>query len=302
METDGHDVTRLVRTTYEQAAAAPWDVTPEQIRSAGRHRRVPSPDPKVLALVAAAAALLAFGIFYLRPATSRTSAPPPPTTTTVPQGRTAVPNIVGLSQAQAAMVLGGAGLDVGSITTEPSTTFPAGTVIGSDPTAATSLATGATVDVTVSSGPGGAGGSVGTTVPSTAAGAQALPGGTAGTGTAAAASDCPSGNRAITVGAAEAQTCVRSGARLTVTFVSLRWWSGYGTWSSAAPAISDGSVLDARSYTASATTASAAFIAHSPGTTTVTAQFDVACAPEDTSPCTVPPQASETLHVTVVPG
>jgi hypothetical protein len=31
----------------------------------------------------------------------------------------------------------------------------------------------------------------------------------------------------------------------------------------------------------------------------VTAQFDVSCAPGDATPCTVPPEASETLDVTV---
>jgi hypothetical protein len=111
--------------------------------------------------------------------------------------------------------------------------------------------------------------------------------------------DCPSGNRSITVDAANAAACVRRGAKLTVTFVSLGRWSGYGSWSTAAPMISNGSALEGLSYTPSGKTATAAFNAYAPGASVVTAQFNVSCAPADTTPCTVPPEAFETLKVTV---
>jgi hypothetical protein len=96
--------------------------------------------------------------------------------------------------------------------------------------------------------------------------------------------------------------CVKAGSALRVTFVSSGGWSGYGQWSSSPPTISDNSVLAGRSYRSSAKNATASFGAVGTGTATVTAQFDVRCAPADTTPCTVPPEASQVLTVTVVAG
>jgi hypothetical protein len=299
MQTDEQEFADLVRSAYEWAEATPWDVGPEQIRGGRRHRVVALPEPKVIALVAAAVALFAFGIFYFRPSPSRTTAPPVSSTTTSPMGSVAVPNVVGLMQAQAALALGSAGLAVGTITSASSTTFAAGTVIGSNPPGGTSLTQGTAVDLTVSTGPDGTAHSADTTVPSTTPVTRPVPSGQSDPGPAAPATVCSAGNQSITVDVSSAATCVRTGASLTVTFVSQGWWSGYGAWSSAAPMISNGSVLEGLSYAPSGTSATAVFRAVAPGSSVVTAQFDVGCAPADTTPCTVPPAAFETVDVTV---
>jgi hypothetical protein len=44
------------------------------------------------------------------------------------------------------------------------------------------------------------------------------------------------------------------------------------------------------------------FRAAGTGMATVVASFQVTCAPGDTTPCTVPPQANQTLTVTVDPA
>lgn len=74
---------------------------------------------------------------------------------TVSSGPSAVhaPNVVGLTQAAAAAALGQAGLNVGSITTVQSTSFTTGDVVSQDPAADSSLPPGASVSLTVSSGP-----------------------------------------------------------------------------------------------------------------------------------------------------
>ena len=299
MQTDEQEFAELVRGAYERAEATPWEMGPEQIRAGRRHRAMAFPDPKVIALVAAAIVLFAFGIFFLRPSPSRTSSPPASTTTTSPTGSVGVPNIVGLTESRAALTLGTAGLAVGTVTTVSSSTFAAGTVIGSNPPAGTSLIQGAAVDLTVSSGPNATASSPTTTVPSTTPVTRLIPSGETASSPPVQADACPSGNQSITVEASSAAACVRSGASLTVTFVSQGWWSGYGAWSSAAPTISDGSVLDGFSYAPSGTSATAVFRAVAPGSSVVTARFDVRCAPADTTPCTVPPAAFETLDVTV---
>jgi hypothetical protein len=84
--------------------------------------------------------------------------------------------------------------------------------------------------------------------------------------------------------------------------VSLGWWSGYGAWSDSPPTISDNSILKGIAYGPSGRTATAVFNAVGTGAATVVAQFNVTCAPGDTTPCTVPPGAWETLTVTVSPA
>lgn len=76
-------------------------------------------------------------------------------TLSVSSGPSAVrtPNVVGLNQAAASAALGEAGLNVGAITTLSSTTFAAGVVVSQNPAADSSLSPGASVDLSVSSGP-----------------------------------------------------------------------------------------------------------------------------------------------------
>jgi hypothetical protein len=113
---------------------------------------------------------------------------------------------------------------------------------------------------------------------------------------------CASGNTSFTMTTDSASTCVKVGAKLTVTFVSLGWFGGYGHWHDTPPTISDNSVLAGVSYGLSGNRATAVFNAVGTGKATVVAQYDVTCAPAETTPCTVPPEAFETLTVTVDPA
>lgn len=70
--------------------------------------------------------------------------PPPPVT---------VPNVVGSTQAAATTALQGAGLVVGTVSTQSSSTVASGSVISQDPAAGATAATGSAVNLTVSSGP-----------------------------------------------------------------------------------------------------------------------------------------------------
>jgi len=76
-------------------------------------------------------------------------------TLSVSSGPSAVraPNVVGLTEAAAGSALGQAGLNVGNITTVQSTSFSAGEVVSQNPAANGSLSPGASVDLSVSSGP-----------------------------------------------------------------------------------------------------------------------------------------------------
>jgi PASTA domain len=86
------------------------------------------------------------------------------TTVSVPVGETisyhisigavAVPNVVGLTQAAATSAITGAGLVLGTVTTQASSTVPAGNVISQNPSAGTSVAAGSAVNLVVSSGAG----------------------------------------------------------------------------------------------------------------------------------------------------
>ena len=76
-------------------------------------------------------------------------------TLTVSNGPSAVraPNVVGLTEAAAGSALSQVGLNVGNITTVQSTSFSAGVVVSQNPAADSSLSPGASVDLSVSSGP-----------------------------------------------------------------------------------------------------------------------------------------------------
>jgi hypothetical protein len=63
-----------------------------------------------------------------------------------------VPDVVGLSQADAEAAIVAAGLNVGAVTTANSETVPAGDVISQDPVAGTAVPSGSAVDLVVSSG------------------------------------------------------------------------------------------------------------------------------------------------------
>jgi hypothetical protein len=64
-----------------------------------------------------------------------------------------VPDVVGLSQAAAGTAITNAGLVVGTVTSQNSSTVSAGDVISQNPTAATGVAPGSAVDLWVSDGP-----------------------------------------------------------------------------------------------------------------------------------------------------
>jgi PASTA domain len=64
-----------------------------------------------------------------------------------------VPNVVGDTQAAATSSLTGAGLTVGSVTSQASSTVASGEIISESPAAASSVAKGSTVTLVVSSGP-----------------------------------------------------------------------------------------------------------------------------------------------------
>ena len=66
-----------------------------------------------------------------------------------------VPNVVGMTQAAASTAITGASLTVGTVTTQSSTTVPAGQVISQNPAAGASVASGSAVNLVVSSGTGG---------------------------------------------------------------------------------------------------------------------------------------------------
>ena len=70
----------------------------------------------------------------------------------------AVPNVVGMAQADAQAAITAAALAVGAVTQQSSDTVPAGSVISQDPAAGASVAPGTAVNLVVSSGPGGTGG------------------------------------------------------------------------------------------------------------------------------------------------
>jgi beta-lactam-binding protein with PASTA domain len=78
-----------------------------------------------------------------------------------------VPNVVGMTQANASTAITAAGLVVGTVSSASSSSVPAGQVISQSPGAGSSAASGSTVNITVSSGP------VMVTVPATVGKTQA---------------------------------------------------------------------------------------------------------------------------------
>jgi PASTA domain len=70
-----------------------------------------------------------------------------------PASQVSVPTLVGLTQAGASSAITSAGLVVGTISTQSSSTVPAGSVISQSPTAGTGVPSGGPVNLVVSSGP-----------------------------------------------------------------------------------------------------------------------------------------------------
>ena len=68
-------------------------------------------------------------------------------------GSVSVPNVVGDTQAAAGTAITGAGLTVGTVTTQSSSTVASGDVILEDPAAGTNVGSGTAVALFVSSGP-----------------------------------------------------------------------------------------------------------------------------------------------------
>ena len=201
------------------------------------------------------------------------------TSVATPQ-RVVVPKIVGLNESVASKALRRAGLDSAAQTGEPNSRFPSGTVVASNPSAGESVASGAIVSLTVSGGP---------------------PTGPAAT-IPAIHPPCVSGHATYRETASTSSICAKIGSTLTITFISSGGMSGYGHWSHAPPTISDNSVLIGGPYRSAGRRATAEFHAVGSGVATIFAAFDVTCAPSNTTPCTVPPGAFQTLTVTVVPG
>ena len=74
-------------------------------------------------------------------------------TTGSPPAQVSVPNVVGSTQAAATSAITGAGLILGNVTDQSSSTVPSGDVISQNPTSGTSVASGSAVDIVVSTGP-----------------------------------------------------------------------------------------------------------------------------------------------------
>ena len=65
---------------------------------------------------------------------------------------TSVPNVVGTTQAAASSAIDSANLQLGTVTTASSNSVPSGSVISENPTAGTSVSTGSSVDLVISTG------------------------------------------------------------------------------------------------------------------------------------------------------
>jgi beta-lactam-binding protein with PASTA domain/N-acetylneuraminic acid mutarotase len=78
------------------------------------------------------------------------------TLTVIAVGQAAVPNVVGDTQAAATTAITGAGLTLGTVTTQSSFVVASGNVISESPSAGTVVSSGSAVDIVVSSGSGGA--------------------------------------------------------------------------------------------------------------------------------------------------
>jgi hypothetical protein len=116
-------------------------------------------------------------------------------------------------------------------------------------------------------------------------------------------SRCISGSASLTVPRIQNPPrglCVTVGTHLTLTFVKRGEHVIAGPW--AVPPVSSGnpSIIAVGRVTKAGSTVTAHLTAVTPGSTSVTAAFNQECAASDTPPCTIPPQMSSTVAVTVV--
>ncbi len=83
MTTEQERVQLLVREMYETVASAEWDLSPAHVRAQRRRHKVLPPDPKVLVLVAGAAALIITGfLVFVGPTSHKPAFVATPTSTT----------------------------------------------------------------------------------------------------------------------------------------------------------------------------------------------------------------------------
>jgi hypothetical protein len=168
------------------------------------------------------------------------------------------------------VLLLGSGAVAASCTTSPGSAARAATARSPNVTVTTSLPTSAT------SGP--------TTPPS-------LP------------TNCQAGSVAVTVSLTSPthSVCVHSGSTLTVTFDKSVGGLGVpGPWTIPPLHVEDQSVLSIISSSPSGQHLTTALKAGAPGITAVSAYFDEECSSGETTPCTIPPQSTIDLDVTVV--
>src|SRR5664280_2916464 len=94
-------------------------------------------------------------VLSANPASGATVAQGSSVTLTVSSGpaNVTVPSLAGLSQPQAGVLLGQAGLNVGNVTSQASNQYSAGLIIASRPGTGASVTPGSSVDIVVSSGP-----------------------------------------------------------------------------------------------------------------------------------------------------
>ena len=94
-------------------------------------------------------------VLSANPASGATVAQGSSVTLTVSSGpaNVTVPSLAGLSQPQAGVLLGQAGLNVGNVTSQASNQYSAGLIIASSPGTGASVTPGSSVDIVVSSGP-----------------------------------------------------------------------------------------------------------------------------------------------------
>lgn len=105
--------------------------------------------------MASSSSVAAGDVISQNPAAGASVASGSAVTLTVSSGpaQVAVPNVVGNTQAAATTAINAAGLKVGTVTMTSSNSVTAGNVISEDPAAGTMVASGSSVNLTVSSGP-----------------------------------------------------------------------------------------------------------------------------------------------------
>jgi len=142
IEQFGLDLDRVADVAEEHAEAAERRSELRPIAVA-RYRITRGTIARAIVALAGLGLIVVAGAMLLRP--SNDASPPPTTASAV-----AVPNVIGLPEARAEVVISGAGLVVGDAVTVRLPDRPEGTVVGQDPTSGTSVEPATAVDVTVS--------------------------------------------------------------------------------------------------------------------------------------------------------